>query len=129
MHILASSRPSSSSQSSQSSKPDLQLHKDIPNPHKNDPNGPGYDNYKNRTPPERDPNPTHGLNPPSVPGDPSYNTGPNHDAHVITVPVGKQLQNHRRIRIKIRPHTNRQRPPANDPVSPAAIPYEKPGKG
>jgi hypothetical protein len=83
---------SSSSQSSQSqsSKPDLQLHKDIPNPHKNDPNGPGYDNYKNRTPPERDPNPTHGLNPPSVPGDPSYNDGPNHDGHFIMFPLGPQ---------------------------------------
>jgi hypothetical protein len=76
---------------SQPSKPDLQLHKDVTNPMRgptNDPNGPGYDNYKNRTPPERDPNPLHGAKP--RPGDPSVNTGPNHDSKVITVPVGKQ---------------------------------------
>jgi hypothetical protein len=86
-------------QSSQSSKPDLReqlKHIHLPptdSPIKgptNDPNGPGYDNYKNRTPPERDPNPTHGLKPPSIPGNPSYNTGQNGDANIITLPVGKQ---------------------------------------
>jgi hypothetical protein len=84
--------PSLSSQSqsqSQSSKPDLQLHRDVHNPMR----GPTDDlniDYKKKMPHDRDPNPTHGLNPPSVPGDPSYNDGPNHDGHFIMFPLGPQ---------------------------------------
>jgi hypothetical protein len=82
--------PSLSPSQSQPSKPDLQPHGDVP------PNlirGPTDDlniDFKKHMPHERDPNPTHGLNPPSVPGDPSYNDGPNHDGHFIMFPLGPQ---------------------------------------
>jgi hypothetical protein len=82
--------PSLSSQSqSQSSKPDLQLHRDVHNPMR----GPTDDlniDYKKKMPHDRDQNPLSGAKPPD--GAPSHDGGLSNDAHIIMVPLGPQAQ-------------------------------------
>jgi hypothetical protein len=80
--------PSLSSQSqSQSSKPDLQLHRDVHNPMR----GPTDDlniDYKKKMPHDRDPNPLAGAKAPD--GAPSHDSGLSKDSHIIMVPLGPQ---------------------------------------